>query len=253
MSKTRHRQIRSFAVNFSPGHRIDWHTHDWHQLLFATSGVVYLTTKNSHWIIPPHRAIWIPSNLEHKAKMVGSVSLRTLYFGSRMRVLGDTCRAVNVSNLMRELIVHICDVGSVKDDSTDNRALIQLLVSQAKKMKQVPLSLRMPIDIRAVQVASHIIEHPSAELADIASRNQIGLRTLQRLFRNETGLSLGRWRRHARLLSSLSLLEKGRSVTDVSFDVGFDSVSAFISVFRNFFGITPAKYFRNPRAKEPVI
>ena len=45
-------------------------------------------------------------------------------------------------------------------------------------------------------------------------------RTLERLFRHETGLSFGLWRQKARMLDSIRLLAEGKSVTDAALDTG---------------------------------
>ena len=107
-----------------------------------------------------------------------------------------------------------------------------------------PLTLPLPIDARGVSAAESILENPAEDLATIARKSSTSLRTLQRIFAAETGMSLGRWRSQARLLSALPLLEQERTVTDVALDLGYESISAFVSSFRKFFGVTPAKYFR---------
>ncbi len=245
MSKTRQSKIRSLSAKFSPGHVVAWHCHGWHQLIYATSGVFHLNTESTRWFVPSRRAVWIPCGLEHEVAMAGSVMMQTLYFHPSMKVLvADKCIAVNVSNLMRELIIHTCNLGIVAPNSNENRGLIQFVVCQAKKMESEPLMLPMPSDARAVGAAESILKNPSESLSVVANQNSTSLRTLQRIFTSETGLSLGRWRSQARLLSALPLLEQGQPVTDVSMDLGFESLSAFISAFRKFFGVTPAKYFR---------
>ncbi len=69
------------------------------------------------------------------------------------------------------------------------------------------------------------------------------VRTLERLFQKETGMTFGKWRQQLRLLHALRLLAGGRPVTAVALDVGYDSPSAFIAAFKGFFGTTPARYF----------
>ena len=41
------------------------------------------------------------------------------------------------------------------------------------------------------------------------------------------------------------MLAEGKSVTEAAIGVGYDSVSAFIDIFRAAMGSTPQKYFRN--------
>jgi AraC-like DNA-binding protein len=40
----------------------------------------------------------------------------------------------------------------------------------------------------------------------------------------------------------LEVLAAGMSVTTIALDLGYDNVSAFISLFRRSFGVTPGRY-----------
>ena len=64
-------------------------------------------------------------------------------------------------------------------------------------------------------------------------------------------MSFGRWRQQARLFAALEMLAQGKSVTEVALAVGYDSVSAFIEMFRKMLGTTPQMYFRSKQ--EPVL
>ncbi|MEE8274655.1 MAG: helix-turn-helix domain-containing protein, partial [Alphaproteobacteria bacterium] len=47
----------------------------------------------------------------------------------------------------------------------------------------------------------------------------------------------------ARLLAALTRLATGEPVTTVALDLGYDSPSAFIAMFRKALGETPGRYF----------
>ena len=68
-------------------------------------------------------------------------------------------------------------------------------------------------------------------------------RTLARHFRLETGMTFGQWRQQIRILEALKRLGKKESVTTVAIDLGYDSPSAFISMFKKALGKTPGQYF----------
>jgi AraC-like DNA-binding protein len=75
------------------------------------------------------------------------------------------------------------------------------------------------------------------------------VRTLERLFQTETGMTFGKWRQQLRLLHALRLLAADRAVTAVALEVGYDSPSAFIAAFKSLFGTTPARYFGRATAQ----
>ncbi|HVJ81710.1 MAG TPA: AraC family ligand binding domain-containing protein, partial [Planctomycetia bacterium] len=58
---------------------IPTHTHDWHQLIYASEGVMWVRTEEGDWVAPPHRAVWAPAGVRHGIEMSGAVFLETLY------------------------------------------------------------------------------------------------------------------------------------------------------------------------------
>ena len=72
-------------------------------------------------------------------------------------------------------------------------------------------------------------------------------RTLGRLFIRHLGMSFGAWRRRLRLLESIDRLGNGASVTEVAYELGYGSPSAFIAMFRENLGVPPARFFSDQR------
>ena len=83
-------------------------------------------------------------------------------------------------------------------------------------------------------------------LTVLCKESGVSVRTLERLFQRETGLTFGKWRQQLRLLHALRLLAAGQPVTAVAIDVGYESVSAFIVMFKRTLGVTPRRYFESP-------
>jgi AraC-like DNA-binding protein len=80
-------------------------------------------------------------------------------------------------------------------------------------------------------------------LADWARTVGAGSRTLARLFLAETGMSFRHWHQQVRLLEALRRLASQEPVTTVALDLGYDSPSAFIAMFKRALGMTPGQYF----------
>ena len=111
MSRTRHvpppawEQVRSLSFEFESRHLIPAHSHSWHQLVYATQGVMTVRTPEGAWVVPAHRGVWVPADIEHSIEMSGHVSMRTLYVRPAVaRSLPKRCLALNVPPLLRELI-----------------------------------------------------------------------------------------------------------------------------------------------------
>jgi AraC-like DNA-binding protein len=238
--------VRSFAVRHWGGYVIPRHTHDWHQLIYASEGVMWVQTSQGDWVVPPNRAVWVPAGVEHGIEMAGTVLVQTLYLAPGIwGSLPDRCSAVNVSPLLRELIRHTIALGYLDHNIPERARLIAFLVDQLVSLPAMPLQLPAPSDARARRAAAWLRAHPDDPglIKQMARRVATSPRTLERLFRRETGMTFGKWRQQLRLLHALRELAAGKPVTSVALEVGYDSPSAFIAMFRRTLGATPYRYF----------
>ena len=95
----------ALADEYAPGHHDPHHHHKRAQLIYACAGVTVVITDQASFVVPPQRAVWVPAGMEHEAHMRGHVSLRTLYIDpAAYPDLPTTCRVIEVSSLLRELI-----------------------------------------------------------------------------------------------------------------------------------------------------
>jgi AraC-like DNA-binding protein len=234
--------VRTFGVTFAGSHTIAAHTHTWDQLTYATEGVLSVRTVQGTWVVPPHRAVWVPAGVEHTEVYSGPVKARSLYFVPQFsRFNRKDCTAMNVSPLLRELILAAISIGALDSAVPEQRRLIDIILDQFDTLSAVPLQLRSPRDPRAVRVAELLEADPASNdsLGTIAKRAGASTRTVERLFRSEAGVSFQQWRQRLRLIHALRLLAAGQSVTSVALEVGYSSTSAFIAMFRRELHTTP--------------
>jgi AraC-like DNA-binding protein len=251
-------QIRALAVNYSDGHELPVHHHDWAQLIYASRGVMTVHTDAGAWVVPAHRAVWVPAGTKHRISMSGRVEMRTVYLSPALACAGPShCSVVNVSPLLRELILHAVEIAPLHADIPAHANLIGVLVDQVEALPVIPLQVPAPRDPRAKRAADWLRENPGDPhgLERIARRVGASKRTLERLFLRETGLSFGAWRQQMRLMRALERLAAGESVTEVALAVGYESTSAFVARFRQVLGTTPGRYYHadppSPRGPHP--
>jgi AraC-like DNA-binding protein len=256
MSKFRHDpdaaiEIRTFGVTFGhgqtapprslvpPGQAL------WDQLVCATRGVMTVRTDESAWLVPPHRGVWIRAGVPFQVEMAGVVALRMLYVRPRRRTApsADPCTVVNISALLRELIVRAVRLGALDATVPSHQHLIAVIRDEIASLTAVPLQLPIPQDPRAVRLAA-LVRQPGAAppLARLLRQSGASRRTMERLFRAETAMSLGQWLRREKLLEGLRRMGAGDTVNAVALDLGYSSPSAFISMFRRELGQTPRRY-----------
>jgi AraC-like DNA-binding protein len=237
--------VRTYPVTFLHPHTLAPHVHDWDQLTYAASGVMRVDTTDATWTVPPHCAVWVPAGVPHAEQMHAPVSVRTLYFAPRLaKALPRECHTVNISSLLRELILHVSRRGALDRRHRADANLIGVLIEQLSELTAIPLQLPLPRDARAMRFAHEVQQRPhdGSSIGTLARRAGASRRTIERLFLAETGMRIGDWRRRARLLHAVRRLAEGESVGNVASEAGYASVSAFVAVFRKTFGTTPGRY-----------
>jgi len=247
-------ELASVSADFDSGHVIVEHSHPEDQLLFASKGVMTLRTKQGVWVVPPLRAVWIPANTPHSVAMSGPVSMRTLYFLPRLcRKFPGKCFVMNVSPLLRELILHACKFKRLNKGASAERRIIEIIVEQLKAVDSIPLQLPHPTDTRAMRVVKALLDDPGdqRDLGKLCKDCGASKRTIQRVFLEETKMNFGKWRQQLRLLHGLQLLASGEKVTAAALEAGYSSPSAFISMFRKQLGTTPMRYLGDGNGREP--
>src|ERR1700730_8590577 len=243
--------IRSHALDFPPGYFVEAHSHDSHQLIYASRGVMTVNTSTGSWVVPSRRAVWVPAGIEHEVEMSAWVSMRTLYLRTGLSdLLPRDCCVINVSPLLRELILRTVEIGMLNRNIPLHKHLIDVILDQFHALPTEPLKLPMPSDPRALRVAEMVRMNPgeTKPLDHLVRKIGASKRTIERLFQTETEMTFGRWRQQLRMLHALRLLAAGESVTFAALEVGYDSTSAFISAFKSAVGTTPGRYYADSRA-----
>jgi AraC-like DNA-binding protein/mannose-6-phosphate isomerase-like protein (cupin superfamily) len=241
------RPILTMSYRLGPG-RTPAHRHSRAHLFYSAEGVFRIVRPEATWVVPPSQAVWIPSGAEHSAHATQSVALLSLFVdASATTGLPDDCRVVHISALLRELIFKAVDVGNEYGAADPAARLMQVILDELHGLKPAPLSLPLASDKRVRQLCEALLTNPADERSLEAWAPRVGAspRTLARLFVNETGLTFAEWRRQMRLLEAIDRLGKGQTVTRVALDLGYESPSAFIAMFRRTLGASPGKYFRN--------
>ena len=244
------RPLQGLAAEYAPGAEIALHLHPFAQLLYASSGVMTVTTEHGTWVVPPERAVWVPARVRHSIRMTGRVSMRTIYLSDALGPLaGAACCVVQVSPLLRESLLRAIAFAQPYAEAGPEARLVAVIADEIRAAPTAPLHLPLPRDVRARRVADALRANPGdpRTLAEWARVAGASARTLERLFERETSLAFGGWRQQARLLRGLEQLASGEAVTSVALDLGYETPSAFIAMFRRALGTSPGRYFRAGR------
>ncbi|RQV70298.1 AraC family transcriptional regulator [Burkholderia cenocepacia] len=222
------------------------HRHRKGQLVIAHRGWVTCHIEDGLWMVPPDCAVWIPGGVAHSNRVSIDGQIALVFIEPGVRSLPANCCTLALSPLVRELVSTLA--AGPQNYAADSPAgrIAEVLVEQLGLMATEELYLPMPRNERLRLIATRLAKDPSDRrtVADWGREVAMSERTLSRLVLVETGMTFGRWRRQLHIIAALQKLAGGVSVQRVSEDLGYDSVSAFITMFRNAMGKSPKSYIR---------
>ena len=245
--EARPQPVISWGSNLRPGEVLPFHSHRRAQLVYASQGLITVATRDSAYVVPPQRAVWMPAGVEHRIHAHRAVAMRSLYFEPEIALGSPPAPCVlQVSPLFRELILSMVAQGNDYADDSPQARLMQVILDQVEAQPSPDLALPIPVDRRLTHIVQALIDDPADErgLGDWARAVGASQRTLNRRFLEETGMSFRDWRQRCRLLRGLELLANGDSVTRVALELGYQHPSAFIAMFRRCLGSTPLQYLQ---------
>ncbi len=236
--------VRTAASDVPAGTHFAEHAHDWHQLVYAGAGLLAVDTDQGSWLAPPSWSVWIPAHVRHSLRFVGASRFRTIYIRPDSGwTFPARCLCLAASPLLREAVMRACETGMLDERDRIEHALATLIFGELDRPGPPPFALPQPSSIDMSEAARLLMEGRMTSLPQVARVIGLGLRTFERRFRAETGLSPGRWQRQWRLLAGLEHIAAGGSVKGAARVSGFASSSAYVAAFGAVFGTTPGKYF----------
>lgn len=222
------------------------HRHRRAQLFHIVSGSVTLETERGTFVVPPERAVWIPSEIDHAVTYLQHSSLRYLFFRPEavQRLPGEPS-VVRLSPLLRELTQRFMEYSRAEAVGGPAKRIADVIIDQLETVPVLPLHLPMPTSARIRRAMKELADDPgqALDLGAIASRAALSERSFERHFQSETGLSFRAWRQQARLMKAVEWLSLGTPVGEIADRLGYEQPSAFVAGFRKAFGVTPSKYF----------
>ncbi|SFL73514.1 AraC family transcriptional regulator [Rugamonas rubra] len=238
------------------------HAHARGQLLGAIAGLLSIDTEQERLIVPPGHAIWLPPGHRHSLRAHGPCQAWSVYVAPPACAdLPSLPQVVAVSGLLREAVLRAASwraadaeavigalVGSAVRSASSHSAararIAAVILDEIASLPRQRLTLPLPSERRLLKIAQQLAADPAdpRSLPEWAAWVGIAPRTLTRRFALETGLAFSTWRTRARLMRAIELLAAGGAVTSVALELGYDSLSAFISMFRRSLGVSPGKF-----------
>ncbi|WP_310631910.1 helix-turn-helix transcriptional regulator [Paraburkholderia sp.] len=250
------KKVIAQAINYADGAHEIAHIHHRAQLIYVAGGIVRVITPGGLWTLKPGMALLIGTQIEHELHMVGQTALRTLYIDpDTLPPLAGDCRMIALDDLLRASIAAMCEAGDGEAAERRTAVIVPLILhllaerlasaadADASDIADEP-RLPLPDDLRLRTICESLIaDAANADtLEQWAERTGASVRTLARLFRQQTGMSFVQWRERLRLEDALSKLSVGHAPGDVAQALGYADVRTFTVMFRRAFGSTPQQF-----------
>jgi AraC-like DNA-binding protein len=230
------------------------HRHRKAQLIYTARGALTCEVSPGLWIVPPGCALWIPGGMEHSIKFAGDIEVYCLFVEpTSAPSLPDACCTVSVSPLLREILLRCAEFPTLYPVGGPESRLAAVLLDELAAAPVENLHLPMPSDGGLRRIADRMAADPAdrATVQEWARRVGVSERTLRRQVLRETGMSFGRWRQQLHIILALQWLTRGASVQSVAMDLGYESASSFVFMFRKVLGSSPARYMTQRQAGSP--
>ena len=174
-------------------HAFAEHSHAWHQVAYAISGVLTVAVAGQSFVISPEQAVWLPRGLRHRVGSLLGAEFRSLLIKEEAgRALRSTATAFSVSPLMQALIVEAATLQDVEDRDGYRARVTELILDQLRRAPPLPAALPWPRGGVLTELCEALYADPADTKSLVAWAGQLGLsgRTLSRRFETELGLGL---------------------------------------------------------------
>ncbi|MCP1996243.1 AraC family transcriptional regulator [Flavobacterium sp. HSC-61S13] len=228
------------------------HQHTKGQLIYVERGFQYLYTPNRSYLLPQNHCAWIPSNCSHHSRSPKEkVFLRTIFFEvNDPRDFYKELQLFPASQLLKEMILFTERYSCLTTADPVETAFLQGMLLSLPDMipTTVPLSIPLSQQVKLTEVVQHLFDHmaQSINFKDLAIQHGFSIRTLERNFQEELGLTPTAYLQLIRMIKAMELLTDGHdNITEVAYSVGYNSLPTFSKTFKMLFGKSP-KYYAYP-------
>ncbi|MCO7636579.1 helix-turn-helix transcriptional regulator [Pseudomonas sp. S 311-6] len=220
------------------------HRHRKGQLVLALKGAVVCREPRGFWMLPANSAMWIPGGVAHSNRALGETQVYFLFVEPCAVPMPAHCCMLGMTPLAREMVLYLADGRAGEPDSAVRQSFVQVLLDQLSRLPVQSLYCPVSDDGRLQYIARSLLADPRdrSTLPQWAARVAMSERTLARRTRELTGMTFGRWRQQLQLLHAVQRLSVGASVQAVAAELGYESVHAFITMFKGRIGQSPGRF-----------
>ena len=214
------------------------HIHQRYQLTYVAEGYQYFHIERKIYLVPQNHVIWIPTGKEHRTTTEAkSVHLMAVLFRSIPK--NDFYEHVRVfpsPAVLKEMLLYASKWSKKLTNDEEQQVFLQAMLCSLPNFCQENnrLQLPVPMDNRLTPICDHMLANYRyrINMDELAHEAKMSVRHLQRIFKQETGITLQKYVQLIRILKSIELIHTQQyTLTQIAYKVGYQSLSAFTSSF----------------------
>lgn len=228
---------------------IPLHKHTKGQLSYVEGGLAYVIIGAKTFVIPPRHYFWIPQGMTHILRVGFSATvLRSLYFYAN-----DDDRDPFYSKLgifpANELLIQMIAYteqwdGRHVDKNDDNFEFLIALKNLLPQLQNQALPIVLPTtdDERLNKILKYLEKtfEERHSLKSVSARFNLSERSMSRLFQTNLHISFLQYLKTLRIIKALEMLLKTKkTVSEIAYSVGYDTLGAFSNTFYLFTKLRP--------------
>jgi AraC-like DNA-binding protein len=216
---------------------------DEHMLLWQVRGTSDAAVETEDYRLRSGSALWVPAGAPHSLTVrENSVLLPMSFDLTHTATTLRTPTVIAVDSRLRTLLLAKVqtECSIIQPAANIDRQILAMIESSPGRSTALP----MPATEAALTVAETLRFNPGDDhtLAELAASVHASVRTIERAFVAETGMTFRQWRIHNRMEAAAILLRTASNLEAVANRVGYLNASAFGRAFKEHFGTTPHRY-----------
>ncbi|RLJ32595.1 AraC family transcriptional regulator [Chryseobacterium sp. 7] len=227
------------------------HHHQKGQLVYVESGFQYITIEEKIYLLPQNHAVWIPPNAVHKTNS-HSEKIKLMIMFAEISTKVPFYQKVNVFSVppvLKEMIKYAEKWSKLMTSDDDENVFLKALFNELPRFVEHSLTLHisLPKDQRLTKVMKYLHTHyqHDIKMEDLSDTALLSFRTLERIFKKETGLTLSKYQQMLRIIKSLEFLSSGDlTISETAYKVGYKSVQAYTRSFFSVMQFRPTDFIK---------
>lgn len=231
---------------------IPLHFHEKGQLSYVEGGISYITIDFKTYVIPARHYFWIPKGVKHILRIGQAATvLRSLYFFSHDDDTNPFYSKLGIYPAS-ELLIQMINFTERWDGGHVTRAdeNFEFLIALKKVLPQMnnralPIILPITDDERMQRIITYLEKNvaESLSLKQVSQQFHMSERSMSRLFQTVLHISFLQYLKTLRMVKAIEIILKtNKSISDVSYSVGYNNIGSFSNAFYEFTNSRPSDF-----------